>query len=140
MKELRLPDEDIKTWLLSRKWLNYIGGTGDWQYAHFAYFSADNKDMSRTEDGVYYENEYESNGIWLGRESMGTYATVSVYIKLALQKDRNNYMTEILFYNPRGWKDYESVFKGYVENLEELVTTFRLVGVQESYLTGNQEL
>ena len=134
MKDLRLPDEDIKAWLLSRKWVFHLDGPGDWQFARFVYFDPVVVDYDNRMEWPE-PKEYVHNTLHLDREEHSTDSFVSVSLKLAFQPKMGNYLLKVMFYNNRAYDGYEQVFRGYFKDLGSLINIFRSLGVEEKHLT-----
>lgn len=138
-----IQNQEIQDWLFSRKWLFYIAGYGRGMNGYFSYSPPNESDYTQTKNSFLVVNEQTSyERVHLDIEPYATWSFPCVALTICEDTtfDFIQYQVDIGFEHKRDGGELETVFKGFIKNLEELLTVFRLLGVQESYLTGNQEL
>ncbi len=121
-------------WLSSRTWLHYITGYGGGMKVWFS--SSPNKGKGYEEENMFLcVNDADYNSVYLDREPYGTWA----FPRVALNLCEDNTFGYVQYQVDIGFKftgdSFETVFSGYIRNLDELLSVFRFLGVSESYLT-----
>ena len=134
---LSIPNKEIQNWLESREFIYHYAGRGDWTFAHYSPYKPEEVDHADKCQDTGYPRYYAPsfNTVYLDKEYSSTYAFPSVHLKIAKSEiDDITYDVEICFAHLRAGDNYEKVFYGYIQSLEELIQTFRLLGVEEKYL------
>jgi len=133
---INIPDKDIEKWLLSRDWLFYQGGLGSWQFAWFSYF--DPKEVpaeKELENHFHIPTEHVRNTVDIDKEEMATWSMPSVGVKIAWEERPKHYKLHVGFKHTRCADPFETVFNGFIKDFGELITVFRLLGLNEKHLT-----
>lgn len=139
---LNLGNKEIEDWLTSRDWIYHYSGNGQGLFAKFSSFdeedwaeeSEDFKVRNGDESGLpLYGNSF--NTVDLVKEYQATYCYPVVHLTIG-KSPLDNITQDIIihFSHRRAGDDYEQVFRGYVQSLEELKTVFRLLGLDERHL------
>lgn len=141
--KLNLQNKDIEDWLNTRDWIFHYSGNGQGIFAKFSSF--DEEDWSEISDDFKVRMGEISglplygsslNTVDLTKEYQATYSMPIVHITIG--KSQIDDITQdviVHFAHRRAGDDYEQVFRGYVQSLEELKNVFRLLGLNERHLT-----
>ena len=140
---LNLGNKEIEDWLTSRTWIYHYSGNGRGLFAKFSSF--DEEDWAEESEEFKIRNGEESglplygnsfNTVDLVKEYQATYAFPVVHLTIGKSPlDDITQDVHIHFAHRRAGDDYEQVYKGYVQSLDELKTVFILLGVDEKYLS-----
>jgi hypothetical protein len=136
--KLNISNKEIQEYLESLKCVYHYSGNGVGLNAMFSPFNPKECNIKSTEKckttGFPIRSlEYTPERVYLGSESYATYSMPIMHLIICEQGKDFPYHFEVYFCHTRTGGDWENVFYGYINSVQDIKDVFRLLGINSEH-------